>query len=115
MAALPPEVLASHTTLSRELGDGTLGDGCAAELRANQLRAAAVDDEAFATGPVMHLANAVLNLAAGLVLGLGYDRWASGAITAASGIAVGELQNPPRRRPACATRPPAPTRRPPSR
>jgi hypothetical protein len=92
VAVLPPEVLACHTSLTRELGDGTLADSCAAGLRADQLRAAAVDDEAFATGPVMHLANAVVNIAAGLVLGLGYDRWASGAITAASGIAVGELQ-----------------------
>lgn len=92
VAVLPPEVLASHSTLARELDDGLLRDECGAGLRADQLRAAAVADEAFATGPVMHLANAVVNIAAGLVLGLGYDRWASGAITAASGIAVGELQ-----------------------
>lgn len=92
VAVLPPQVLASHTTLSRELGDGSLADACVAGLRADQLRAAAVDDEVFATGPVMHAANALVNIAAGLVLGLAYDRWTSGAITAASGIAIGEVQ-----------------------
>jgi hypothetical protein len=92
VAVMPPEVLASHATLAHELGDGSLADACAGGLRADQLRTAAIDDETFATGPVMHAANAVVNIAAGLVLGLAYGRWTSGAITAASGIAVGELQ-----------------------
>jgi hypothetical protein len=38
-----------------------------------------------------HTIVAVLNLGAGLILGLGYDRWATGAFTAGSGILVGEI------------------------
>jgi hypothetical protein len=92
LAVMPPEVLTSSATLDRELGAGALNaDPCRLLERAETLLARAADDEAMATGPLMHAANAALNIVAGLVLGLGYDRWASGAITAASGIAIGEV------------------------
>jgi hypothetical protein len=33
----------------------------------------------------------LVNVAAGLVLGLGYDRWGQAALTAGSGIVIGEI------------------------
>jgi hypothetical protein len=40
----------------------------------------------------VHLLNVVFNAAAGAVLGFGYDRWASAAVTFGVGVAIGELQ-----------------------
>ncbi len=89
--ALPPESIASSEALDRELAapgkDPLARLACARALLRN-----AADDEAFARGPIMHAANAAVNVAAGLVLGFGYKRWTSAAITAVSGIAVGEVQ-----------------------
>jgi hypothetical protein len=89
---LPPEVIGSSEELDRELSASAGGDPRARLARARALLERAAADEAFARSPLMHVACAAVNLAAGLALGLGYKRWVSGAITAASGIAVGELQ-----------------------
>ncbi len=67
-------------------------DPCAELSRAEDLLDRAARDEAFATGWLMHGANLLVNVAAGLVLGLGYDRWDSAAITAGSGFVIGEAQ-----------------------
>jgi hypothetical protein len=40
----------------------------------------------------MHAANAALNVGVGLVLGLGFHRWQSAAVSAGAGILIGELQ-----------------------
>jgi hypothetical protein len=90
--ALPPEVIASSEEIERELSASAGGDPRARLARARALLERAAADEAFARSPLMHAACAVVNLAAGLALGLGYKRWVSGALTAASGIAIGELQ-----------------------
>lgn len=90
--ALPPEAPSSSDALEREMAASAGADPSAQLARARELLERAEADEAFARGPLMHAANAAVNLAAGLVLGLGYRRWDSAAITAISGIAVGELQ-----------------------
>jgi hypothetical protein len=90
---MPPEVLADAQLLSARLqADGEGGNACDELALAERLLASAADDQRFGSGPVMHLLNAGLNVAAGLVLGLGFGRWSSGAVTAASGLLVGEVQ-----------------------
>ncbi|HEY2746408.1 MAG TPA: hypothetical protein VGL86_17370, partial [Polyangia bacterium] len=50
------------------------------------------DSEAFGVGPLVHVGNFVINVAGGLVLGLGYNRWPAFAYTSLVGIGVGEVQ-----------------------
>lgn len=49
------------------------------------------ENEATGVAWFVHVANVAVNVALGLLLGLGYDRWLSGAISAASGTAIGEI------------------------
>jgi hypothetical protein len=49
------------------------------------------ENEAMGVAWFVHVANVAVNLALGLLLGVGYDRWLSAAISAASGTAIGEL------------------------
>ncbi|MHB8877432.1 MAG: hypothetical protein ACYC8T_27385, partial [Myxococcaceae bacterium] len=49
------------------------------------------EGEAFGVSWLLHGANVVFNVAVGLVLGLGWGHWESGAINAAAGIAIGEV------------------------
>jgi hypothetical protein len=50
------------------------------------------ESEEFGVGPLVHVGNFIINIAGGLVLGLGYDKWAAFAYTSLVGIAVGEIQ-----------------------
>jgi hypothetical protein len=46
--------------------------------------------EAFSNGVVPHIGNVLVNAGIGLILGLGYGRWKSAAISGGIGLAVGE-------------------------
>lgn len=48
--------------------------------------------EAFGVSPLVHIGNFAINIAAGLVLGLGYGRWHAFAYSSLVGIVVGEVQ-----------------------
>jgi hypothetical protein len=48
--------------------------------------------EAFGVSPIVHVGNFVINIGAGLVLGLGYGRWAAWGYSTMVGIVVGEIQ-----------------------
>jgi hypothetical protein len=50
------------------------------------------ESEAFGVSPLVHSGNFIINMAAGLVLGLGYGRWSAWAYSTMVGIVVGEIQ-----------------------
>jgi hypothetical protein len=51
----------------------------------------AADDD-FSVGPLVHVGNFVVNIAAGLILGLAFDRWQAWSYTTVVGIVIGEIQ-----------------------
>jgi len=70
---------------------GAPPDPCAQLAQAEDLLIRDAASEAEGVGWLMHGANGVLALGVGLILGLGYDRWESGAINAAASFAIGEV------------------------
>jgi hypothetical protein len=67
-------------------------DRCAVADDAAKFLAASADDEAFNRGFLAHAGNVLVNGGGLLIIGLGYDRWVTGTIGTAVGIAIGELQ-----------------------
>jgi hypothetical protein len=65
-------------------------DRCAALARAEATLFKVDKDQRLATSWVGHAGNILVNVGIGLILGLGYDRWSSGALSMGVGIAVGE-------------------------
>ncbi len=75
-----------------ELAPRAMSGDCAALAEAEAFLEADASNEDFGTSWLIHVGNVVFNLGIGLVMGLGYDRWISGAISAGVGILVGEVQ-----------------------
>lgn len=75
-----------EAALAAERGD------CAALAELERLVADGASSEEFGRSWLVHVGSILFNLGVGLLLGLGYDEWVSGAISAGSGIAIGELQ-----------------------
>jgi hypothetical protein len=73
-------------------GGASAAERCAVVAEAEKLLDAAAADEAFNRGFLAHAGNVLVNGGGLLVIGIGYDRWLTGALGAAVGIAVGELQ-----------------------
>jgi hypothetical protein len=93
VAILPPRVIADTRWWSRHRAAATPDtDPCALLADAEQLLIRDAADDEFGIGPLVHIGNFVINVAAGLVLGLGYDRWAAWSYTTLVGIAIGEIQ-----------------------
>jgi len=92
LVILPLEVMSDSSELGRQLSEqGDQPDRCAVLERAESLLQSAAESEQLGVSFWMHAASALVNIGAGLILGLGFDRWESGAINAAAGIAIGEL------------------------
>lgn len=73
--------------------DGLIGAPCPARLAGAERRLAeAGRSERAARSPWFHAGNVAFNVGVGLVLGLGYGHWVSGAINAGIGTVVGEVQ-----------------------
>lgn len=70
---------------------GSHDDTCSLLNTAELLFVRDAESEAFGVGPLVHVGNFVINIAGGLVLGLGYGRWPAFAYTSLVGIAVGEI------------------------
>ena len=68
----------------------TPADTCAAIASGETLLLATSDAEALGRSVPMHILSALYNIGVGLVLGLAFDRWASGIRTAIIGIGIGE-------------------------
>jgi hypothetical protein len=66
------------------------GDRCAVLARAEATLVTVQKRQAFATGPSTHIVNIVANVGIMLILGLGYNRWETGVISAVVGGALGE-------------------------
>jgi hypothetical protein len=71
-------------------GSETLGR-CALLAQAEGLLLDAAESEAAGRSWLMHGANVLLNVGAGVALGWGLDRWQTAAINASAGLAVGAL------------------------
>jgi hypothetical protein len=65
-------------------------DRCRVLASAEETLATGARHEAFSNGVVPHIGNVLANAGIALILGLGYGRWKSAAISGGIGLAVGE-------------------------
>lgn len=79
---------AQRSSVDSEVGD--IGDVCALIAQGEAILFADAEREAASVRWYMHVANAAFSVAAGLVLGLGFNHWESGGINAGVGVALGE-------------------------
>jgi hypothetical protein len=91
-AALPLKIMGDQAWWEKHLAASRGADRCALLNTAEQLLLRGAASEAFGISPLVHVGNFVINIAAGLVLGLGYDRWGAFGYASVVGIFVGEIQ-----------------------
>jgi hypothetical protein len=93
VAIIPPKVISDARWWEHRRKSAAPGtDPCALVNMGEQLLLRDAADEEFGIGPLVHVGNFVINVAAGLVLGLGYGRWTAFSYTTVVGIVVGEVQ-----------------------
>jgi len=79
--------------LPPDIDDSPHSEACPARLVESEKRLVdGADNEKSARSPLFHVANGLFNIGVGLVLGLGYGHWTSGAVNAGLGFLVGEAQ-----------------------
>jgi hypothetical protein len=89
---LPLSIKSDQTKLENHVKMvGRAAERCKLLEHAEKVFIENAENEADGAHWLMHGANVLINVGAMLILGLGYDRWDSGAINAAAGIALGEL------------------------
>lgn len=90
LLAMPLDVIADSLTLDTLAlaHPGTVD--CEVLAEAERLLVRSAQGEELGRSWLMHGANVLYNLLTGLVLGLVFDRWTSGAVTAVTGILIGE-------------------------
>jgi hypothetical protein len=77
----------------KELARSTPQDNqCALLADAERILLRGADSEEFGISPLVHVGNFAINVAAGMIVGLGYQRWDLAAAITFPGIAVGEVQ-----------------------
>jgi hypothetical protein len=64
---------------------------CPSLADAERLLAEGAERESFGVGWLAQVGNVAVNLAVSLILGVGYHRWMSAAISGIAGLAIGEL------------------------
>ncbi|HEX4456462.1 MAG TPA: hypothetical protein VIA18_00750 [Polyangia bacterium] len=91
---LPPKAIADGRWWARHY-PALVGreNPCAILNIAEQLLVRDAADDVFGEGPLVHIGNFIINGAAGLILGLGYNDWKAWGYTTIVGIVVGEIQN----------------------
>jgi hypothetical protein len=89
---LPLKIMGDQSWWQKHYARSRNDDPCALVNTAEMLLVRGAESEAFGVGPLVHIGNFLINIAGGLVLGLGYDRWPAFAYTSLVGILVGELQ-----------------------
>jgi hypothetical protein len=89
---LPLKIMGDQTWWERHYARSRGDDPCALLNTAERLLIRDAESEAFGVGPLVHIGNFAINIAAGLVLGLGYDKWDAFATVTLVGIVVGEVQ-----------------------
>jgi len=91
LVLLPLDVMDDSDALHARIAALAPGeDGCALLGEAERTLAHDADNQAEGRAWWMHAANVALNGGAGLLLGLGYDHWGSGVLTAVVGMGIGE-------------------------
>jgi hypothetical protein len=93
VAILPPKIIADDRWWRKK--KKTLAgnsDPCAMLNMVEQLMVRDAADDAFSIGPLVHVGNFVVNIGAGLILGLAFDRWQAWSYTTIVGIVIGEIQ-----------------------
>jgi hypothetical protein len=65
-------------------------DRCEVVARAERTLVSVESNQALANGPLAHIGNVAVNAGLFLLLGLGYGRWPSAALSGGVGVAVGE-------------------------
>ena len=90
---LPLKVMGDQRWLERRLKRAHPDeDRCALLADAERLLLRGADGEAFGRGPLVHVGNLLFNAGLGILLGVGFGHWNQAAITALSGVVVGEVQ-----------------------
>lgn len=89
---LPPKAIADARWWARHYAASPNEDKCSLINTAEQLLLRDAADDEFGVGPLVHLGNFIINIGAGLILGLGYHDWQAWGYTTIVGIAVGEVQ-----------------------
>lgn len=88
---LPLKVMGDQRWWAKHYAGSQGDDVCALLNTAEMLFIRDAESEEFGVGPLVHVGNFAINIAGGLVLGLGYGRWPAFAYTSLVGIAVGEI------------------------
>jgi hypothetical protein len=91
-AVLPLKIMRDQTWWEKHYARSRGEDPCALLNTLELVFIRDAESEAFGVGPLVHVGNFAINIAAGLVLGLGYGRWAAFGYTSLVGIGVGEVQ-----------------------
>lgn len=91
-AILPLKIMGDQKWWEKHYAKSRGDDPCALLNTLEFLFIRDAESEAFGVGPLVHVGNFAINIAAGLVLGLGYDRWGAFGYTSIVGIVVGEVQ-----------------------
>jgi hypothetical protein len=91
-AILPLKIMGDQTWWKKHYARSQGDDPCALLNTLELLFIRDAESEAFGVGPLVHVGNFAINIAAGLILGLGYDRWGAFGYTTLVGIGVGEIQ-----------------------
>jgi hypothetical protein len=89
---LPLKIMGDQSWWAKHYARSRNDDACALVNTAEMLLVRGAESEAFGVGPLVHVGNFLINIAGGLVLGLGYNRWPAFAYTSLVGIFVGEVQ-----------------------
>jgi hypothetical protein len=93
IAVVPPLVTIDQWKIDRMVARARPdADRCALLAEAERLLVRDARGETIATGPAMHVATLLFNIGTGLVLGIAFNRWESGALNIFLGAALGELQ-----------------------
>jgi len=87
---LPLQLTLRLRSARRALSDADAADPCVALARAERTLLRVEKDQAFANGIAGHLGNVAVNLVFAGILGVGYHRWPSAALSAGVGIPLGE-------------------------
>ncbi|OJH35320.1 hypothetical protein [Cystobacter ferrugineus] len=90
LLALPLDVMNDSLTLDTLAREHPSEVDCDVLAEAERLLVRSAEGEALGRSWLMHGANIVYGLLSGLVLGVFFDRWVSGAVTAVTGILIGE-------------------------
>jgi hypothetical protein len=89
---LPPSLERDQSWWVKHEARAPEADICARLALAEHLMIKGAASEEFGIGPLTHIGNFVINIAGGLVLGLGFNRWGAFGYVSLVGIAVGEVQ-----------------------